>query len=134
MVKRKAEERRSSVRAKRVLSIQYRLVNTKRKGANLAWHLSATEDMSIGGLSFYTDCEYRIDDTLQILVVMSGVLDIFKGNAKVVRVEKKKTGAYYLVAVKFVDKNGRSRSAKRHVSTTTSTAKKAKPKRLASRV
>ena len=34
---------------------------------------------------------------------MSGVLDIFKGYGKVVRVERKESAAFYLIAVKFIE-------------------------------
>ena len=55
MVKQMTDERRFWVRAKRVLSIQYRLIKSRRKEIDRAWHLSTTQDMSYGGLSFYTD-------------------------------------------------------------------------------
>ena len=108
MVKQTQSERRNSVRAKRILSIQYRLFKARKKNAEEPWCLSMTEDMSVGGLSFYTDKEFAVDDTLEMHVVMSGVLDIFNGLGKVVRVERKKTGVYFLVGIKFVDKNTRS--------------------------
>jgi hypothetical protein len=110
MKKQMAEERRFWVRAKRVLSIQYRLVKSRRKSADGSWHLSTTQDMSFGGLSFYTDQEYRKEDVLELHVVMSGILDIFNGLGKVVRVEKKATGSYFLVAVKFVEQKRQAKS------------------------
>lgn len=97
-------ERRQYTRAKRILSIQFRAAKTARKGVKPKWHLSLTHDMSLGGLSFLTDEEYQAGDILELHVVMSGILDIFDGHAKVVRVTKKKTGSYFLVAVRFVDK------------------------------
>ena len=105
MVKQLVQERRNWVRAKRVLSIEFRRVSKNKSYIDDAWHLSTTQDMSIGGVSFYTDCEYRKNDILEIRIVMSGILDIFKGFGKVVRVEKRKTGAYYLIAIALIHKD-----------------------------
>jgi len=105
-------ERRSFVRAKRVLSIEYHLIKSARRKVDPAWHLSTTQDMSLGGLTFFTDVEFRPGDILEVKVVMSGVLDIFKGPCRVVRVDKKRTGAYFLTAVQFLNTRLKSRSAK----------------------
>ena len=102
MVKQILEDRRSAIRAQRILSIQYRVVATKTRGADKHWHLSTTHDMSATGLSFLSDIVYGIDDTLELHVVMSGVLDVFKGYGQVVRIDKKDTGSFCFVAVKFV--------------------------------
>jgi hypothetical protein len=104
MVQQVVQERRSYIRAKRILSIQYRLAKGRRKSAEKSWGLSTTQDLSLEGLSFYTDREYCKDDILNVHVVMSGVLDVFRGYGRVVRVERKKTGVCFLAAVKFVDK------------------------------
>ena len=102
-------ERRKHIRAKRVLSVEYKLKKSTRKGANKETHLSTTEDMSIGGISFYTDQSFSSGDILDVHVVMSGVLDIFEGPAKVVRCEQRKAGSLYLVAVKFIKPATRKR-------------------------
>lgn len=102
MVKQILQDRRSAIRAQRILSIQYRVVDTKTRGADKHWHLSTTHDMSATGLSFLSDIVYGIDDTLELHVVMSGVLDVFKGFGQVVRIDKKDTGSFCFVAVKFV--------------------------------
>ncbi len=102
MVKQILEDRRSAIRAQRILSIQYRVVATKTCGADKHWHLSTTHDMSATGLSFLSDIVYGIDDTLELHVVMSGVLDVFKGYGQVVRIDKKDTGSFCFIAVKFV--------------------------------
>ena len=112
MVKQASAERRQWLRARRILSIQFRLAKKQRQHADSGWHLSTTQDMSLGGLTFYTDVEYRSGDILEIHVVMSGVLDIFNGYAKIVRLERKKTGAYYFVAVQFITNKPKRRSAK----------------------
>ncbi len=102
MVKQATEERRRAVRAQRILSIQYRVVSTKTRNSDKHWHLSTTHDMSATGLSFLSDIVYRIDDVLELQVVMSGVLDVFKGYGQVVRIDKKDTGSFCFIAVKFV--------------------------------
>ena len=109
------QERRIWVRAKRVLSLQFRLVRRQNKEYKDQWHLSTTQDMSLGGLAFYTDIEYRHGDILELHVVMSGILDIFNGQARVVRLEKRKSAAYYLVAVEYMDYKQKSRKAKTYV-------------------
>ncbi|MBF0531917.1 MAG: PilZ domain-containing protein [Candidatus Omnitrophica bacterium] len=101
MVKTLITERRGFIRAKRVLSIEYRTRESHQPIPDKNWKLSVTHDMSASGLSFYSEGEYRVDDLLEIHVVMSGVLDIFTGFARVVRVEKKKNAAFAFIAVKF---------------------------------
>ena len=102
MVKQLGIERRQAVRAQRILSIQYRLIKGQRRGADRAYHLSTTYDMSVLGLSFFSDVAYQKGDILEIHVIMAGVLDIFKGKGQIVRIEKKKTGAFSLIAIKFI--------------------------------
>lgn len=110
MVKEMTRERRKAVRAQRILSIQYKLAQTKRRNADKKWYLSTTHDMSISGLSFLSEVPYQVDEVLELQVVMSGILDVFKGYGKVVRVQRKTTGAYFLIAVKFIDfKPGQNR-------------------------
>ena len=115
MVKPLAADRRRAVRAKRILSIQYRLMKSKlrRRDADTNWHLSTTHDMSFLGLSFLSDVPFQMEDILELHVVMSGILDIFKGYGQVVRVEKKETGAFYLIAVKFTKNNPMSNKSPR---------------------
>ncbi len=124
MPKKSGNERRHFIRAKRVLSIQYRLSSTTKRSTTKKWNLSVTQNMSVGGLLFYSDKEYKEGDILDIHVIMSGVLDIFKGKAKIVRNEKKKTGANFLIAVKYIDKKLSSRKLK------TYTTKKRSAKRV----
>ena len=103
MVKQSLAEKRQAVRAKRILSIQFRIVKSRIKNYDSMWHLSTTHDMSLSGISFLSDIPVHLDDIIELQVVMSGILDICKGFGQVVRVEKKVTGAYYMVAVKFVE-------------------------------
>lgn len=124
MVKQTNEDRRQGVRAQRILSIQYRLIKGCSKSADKHWHLSTTSDMSIVGVSFLSDVLYHVDDVLEINVVMSGILDIFKGYGQVVRVEKKETGSFCLIALKFVSEPALSRNLKNHDSTSKSRVQK----------
>lgn len=102
--KRLVEDRRRSTRAKRILTIRHRLSKRKAKTVrNADWHLSMTEDMSATGLLFATAEPYQIKDVIELQVVISGVLDIFRGYAKVVRVQKKASGVMYQVAVAYCD-------------------------------
>jgi len=98
------KERRQALRAKRILSIQFRLAQSKAKNTDKNWHLSTTHDMSILGISFLSEIPFLIDDIIELQIVMSGVVDIFKGYGQVVRIQKKTRGSYYLVAVKLVKK------------------------------
>ncbi len=118
-------ERRSSVRVKRVLSIRHRLHKRAGKTFREPWYLSTTEDMSYNGILFSSSALYQVDDILEVEVVMSGVLDIFKGYGQVVRVEKNSSGTLYDTAVRLIDlkktspkpaarQPGRTRSAKRY--------------------
>lgn len=103
MEKKTGKERRQWIRAKHVLSIQYRISKCKRKVFDPTWGLSTTQDMSYGGLSFLTERELNVGDVLELRVVMSGILDIFSGLTKVVRIVKKPKGAYALIGVKYLD-------------------------------
>ena len=117
MVKTSIDERRHAIRAKRILSIEFRLAKGIRKNADTSWYLSTTKDMSVGGVAFYTDVEYQVGDILETHVVMSGILDIFRGFCKVVRVYKTKGAAHYLIAVKLVDKSLKERATKGFITT-----------------
>ncbi|MGE0269302.1 MAG: PilZ domain-containing protein [Candidatus Omnitrophota bacterium] len=113
MVKQKTGiERRQYIRAKRVLSVEFKLAKSSRKNTDTSIHLSTTEDMSLGGISFYSEVKYDQGDILDIRVVMSGVLDIFQGPAKVIRSTEKKSGTLFLIAVKFLKTATKKRSAK----------------------
>lgn len=110
------EERRESIRAKRIVSVQHRLYKHKGKKVVSPWQVSMTEDMSFTGLLFVSAVAYEVNDIVEVKVVMSGLLDIFKGYAQVVRQIKRK-GDFYHIAVKYVDfkkPKTKSRSAKSH--------------------
>ncbi|MBI5023441.1 MAG: PilZ domain-containing protein [Candidatus Omnitrophica bacterium] len=101
MVKTMIKERRGCSRTTRILSIEYRLYKSRRQHSDPNWHLSTTEDVSPAGLSFYSDYEYRPGDILDVRVVMSGLLEVFKGPCEVVRAEQKRLGACFFIALRF---------------------------------
>lgn len=105
------EERRDSVRAKRIITVRHRLIKHKNRKANSMWQLATTEDMSLSGLLFVSAIAYHPGDIVELQVVMSGVLDIFNGFGKVIRASRNK-GGYYQVGVKFVDLKSKRRPAK----------------------
>lgn len=100
-------ERRKAHRARRIISIQFRRVSGGKDRPDHDWHLSTTYDMSALGLSFMSDVVFCVHDVLELNVVMSGILDIFQGFGKVVRVEHKAQNSLYLIAVEFVSHPGK---------------------------
>ena len=109
------EERRDSIRAKRIITVRHRLVKHNNRKVNTMWQLSTTENMSLSGLLFVSAFAYHIGDIVELQVVMSGVLDIFNGFGKVMRISRNK-GGYYHVGVKYVELKPKSRSAKSIIS------------------
>ena len=105
------EERRDSVRAKRIITVRHRLIKHNNRKTDSIWQLATTENMSLSGLLFVSALAYHPGDIIELQVVMSGVLDIFNGYGKVIRATRNK-GGYYHVGVKYVDLKPKSRSAK----------------------
>ncbi len=105
------EERRDSVRAKRIITVRHRLAKRNSRKVDSIWQLASTENMSLSGLLFVSALVYNPGDIIELQVVMSGVLDIFNGYGKVIRASRNK-GGYYQVGVKYVDLKSKSRSAK----------------------
>ena len=97
-----SEERRECIRAKRIVTVRHCLARHKDRDVKGKWQISVTEDMSLSGLLFASAIAYEKDDLIELEVVMSGLLDIFKGYGQVVRVIRQK-GGHYDVAVKYVD-------------------------------
>ncbi len=108
-------ERRDSVRADRIITVRHRRVKHKGRKVAAVWQLSMTKNMSLSGLLFVSALLYEVDDIVELQVVMSGVLDIFNGYGKVVRVVHKK-GGYYHVGVKYVELKSKKRPAKSLIS------------------
>ena len=110
MVKESGIERRVSVRAKRILSIRHRL--HKRNGkifSDEPWYLSTTENMSASGVLFVSAAKYAAGDIVELHIVMSGILDIFRGYGEVVRTEQKPEAAFYMIAVSYTSLKPRKR-------------------------
>ena len=105
------EERRDSIRANRIITVRHRLVRRKKRKALSIWQVAATENMSLSGLLFISALPYESGDIVELQVVMSGILDIFNGYGKVLRVSRKRGGAFQ-VAVKYVDLKTKRRPAK----------------------
>ena len=105
------EERRDSIRAKRIITVRHRIVKHNNRKVNSMWQLATTENMSLSGLLFVSALAYHPGDIVELQVVMSGVLDIFNGFGKVIRTSRNK-GGYYQVAVKYIDLKLKRRSAK----------------------
>ena len=105
------DERRDSIRAKRIITVRHRLVKHNNRKVDSMWQLATTENMSLSGLLFVSALDYHPGDIIELQVVMSGVLDIFNGFGKVVRASRNK-GGYYHIGVKYVDLKSRRRPAK----------------------
>ena len=102
MKKAEIAERRRYVRAKRILSIEHRIYKRKGKMVDGRWHYSTTKNMSLAGVLFLSEIPYLVGDILEVRVVMLG-LDVFRGFGRVVRVEEKKRGTAYGIAIVLVD-------------------------------
>jgi len=105
------EDRRDSIRAKRIVTVRHRLIKHNNHKVNSMWQLAATENMSVSGLLFVSALEYHPGDIIELQVVMSGILDIFNGYGKVIRACRNK-GGYYQIGVKYVDLKMKRRAAK----------------------
>lgn len=107
-------ERRNGIRADRVVAVRHRLVKSGGKSrAPVTWSLSETKNMSVSGLLFLSPMAYKVGDVLELEVVMSGMIDIYNGQAQVVRVAG--SGHSYEVAVKYIEKKVPARPAKSHL-------------------
>jgi len=105
------EERRDSVRIKRIITVRHRLIKHNSRHVNSIWQLATTQNMSLSGLLFVSALAYHAGDIIELQVVMSGILDIFNGFGKVIRASRNK-GGYYNVGVKYVDLKSKRRPAK----------------------
>ena len=97
------EDRRSAQRAPRILNIRHRLHKRKGKTVDAPWYVSMTENMSVNGILFKSAAPYLIGDIIELEVVLSGALNLFRGFARVVRVDKGKAGGGYPIAVTLID-------------------------------
>ena len=97
------EDRRSALRAPRILNIRHRLYKRKGKMVDSPWYVSMTENMSGNGILFHSSAAYLVGDTVELEVIFYGVLDVFRGFARIVRVDKGKAGGGYPIAVTLID-------------------------------
>ena len=111
MIKTNFQERRDSVRVKRIVTVRHRLHKRDNKKRDDIWQLATTEDMSYSGLLFTSVLPYQAGDIVELQVVMSGVLFLFNGYGRVVRVSENKKQGHW-IAVKYVDLKERHRDAK----------------------
>ncbi|MDE2028072.1 MAG: PilZ domain-containing protein [Candidatus Omnitrophica bacterium] len=105
------EERRDSIRAKRIITVRHRLVKHNNRKVHSMWQLATTENMSLSGLLFVSALPYQANDVIELHIIMSGLIDIFNGFGRVVRVTRNK-GGYYKVGVRYIDLKPKRRPAK----------------------
>ena len=79
-------ERRKGERVSRVVAIRHRLIKRFGRKSSSQWSLSTTKNMSHSGLLFLSSVPYRKGDILELQVVMSGIIEVYRGQAQVVRV------------------------------------------------
>jgi len=111
MIKKNFNERRDGVRVRRIVTVRHRLHKRDNKVREDVWQLATTEDMSYSGLLFTSVLPYKANDVVELQVVMSGVLFLFNGFGRVMRVAENKKDSYR-IAVKYVDLKNRHRGAK----------------------
>ena len=107
-------DRRNGERADRVIAISHRLLKRAGRKVFSDWSLSTTKNMSHSGLLFLSSVPYRKNDILELQVVMSGVIEIFNGQAQVARVEEKGSCSFD-IGVKYIQPKMPTRRAKSHL-------------------
>lgn len=115
MIKTNFNDRRDSVRVKRIVTVRHRLHKRGKSEREDIWQLATTQDMSYSGILFTSALPYKPSDVVELQVVMSGVLSLFNGFGKVVRVSEHRKG-YYQIAAKYIDLQKRHRDAKSLIS------------------
>lgn len=110
-------ENRKSIRAERSFDIRHRLSKQAFKRTIEPWLMSKTKDISSSGASFVSPVSYQRDDVLEIEITTAGVIEVYKGFAKVVRVQEQ-WGSFH-IAVMFITqdetKKKKRRNAKTHL-------------------
>ncbi len=109
-------ERRRGERVHRILALRHRLVRSRASDGVADWSLSSTKDMSHSGLLFLSSRAYLVGDIVELQVVMSGVIDIYNGRAKVVRVTEI-SAVSFDIGVKYILPKPSARCAKSHLKT-----------------
>ncbi len=113
-VDRSVIERRKGERVNRVVAVRHRLVKRAGKKDPSEWSLSTTRNMSYSGLLFLSQVPYRKDDIVELQVVMSGIIDIFHGQAQVMRIMEVGSSSFD-VGVKYIYPKPLARKAKSHL-------------------
>ena len=107
-------ERRNGVRANRVIAVKHCLIKRGGRKYEPHWSLSTTKNMSVSGILFMSEIEYNPGDVLELEVVMSGMIDVYKGPAEVVR-SRLASYTSYDIAAKYLEVKPPSRPAKSHL-------------------
>jgi hypothetical protein len=107
-------ERRNGERVSRVVAIRHRLIKRSGRKSPSEWSLSTTKNMSHSGLLFLSSTSYRKGDILELQVVMSGIIDVYRGLAEVVRVIEVGNTSFDVGVKNLLPKNP-PRKAKSHL-------------------
>lgn len=110
-------ENRKSIRAERSFDIRHRLSKQNRQRVIEPWIMSKTKDISSSGICFASPVLYQKDDILDIEVMTAGIIEVYKGLAKVVRIQEQ--WGHYYTALMFIEKKDivpkKHRYAKKHL-------------------
>ena len=109
-----AADRRGGERVSRVVAIRHRLIKRSGLKSPSQWSLSTTKNMSHSGCLFLSSVPYHKGDILELHVVMSGIIDIYRGQGQVVRVTEVGNTSFD-VAVKNIWPKAPPRKAKSHL-------------------
>ena len=107
----KTPERRDGCRVNRVVAVSHRLAVLRRAKPSADWSLSTTKNMSHSGLLFLSAVPYRKNAVLELQVVMSGIIDLFNGQARVMRIQEVGNTSFE-IGVKFLPSKPLTRNAK----------------------
>ncbi len=109
----KIPERRDGCRVNRVVAVSHRLAVVRRTKPLADWSLSTTKNMSHSGLLFLSAIPYRKNAVLELQVVMSGIIDLYNGQARVMRVQEVGNTSFE-IGVRFLPSKPLTRSAKKY--------------------
>ena len=107
----KIPERRDGSRVNRVVAVSHRLAVARKIKPSADWSLSTTKNMSHSGLLFMSTVPYRKNAVLDLQVVMSGIIDLYNGLARVMRVQEVGDTSF-AIGVKLLHSRPSARNAK----------------------
>ena len=107
----KIPERRDGCRINRIVAVSHRLAVARKNKPLAAWSLSTTKNKSHSGLLFVSAVPYRKNAVLELQVVMSGIIDLYNGQAMVMRVQEV-GNTLFEIGVKFLPSRQPARRAK----------------------